>query len=172
MVIECGKPSRAALNLFALTMAAFAVFVAGKRAGQPTGLLDCSFCLEMKPYAPFAAQLEQAGFSGRGTILAGGIVSGNLRVTFPKARVIDLANPDSSWPEPAGEGQCLLVWPASAGTQQAVPQPYLSFLADRLRGQPEAAHRDGTVTAPMLAPAKGEMSLAYRLYDAPNGACR
>jgi hypothetical protein len=41
-----------------------------------------------------------------------------------------------------------------------------------MKGHAEAPFKEGVVVAPMLSPAKGELRLAYRLYDGPNGDCR
>jgi hypothetical protein len=126
----------------------------------------------MRPYSALAAQLRQASYRGEGTILSEDTISGNFRVTFPKARILDTAFPELNWPGPTGEGQCLLVWPLIEGRPKAIPTFYEEFLSDVLHGRLEALHIDGTASAPMLFPAEGEFSLGYRLYDGPNGDCR
>ena len=172
MVVERGRPSDLSINVFALVMAALAVGLGAKRiATQFTGLLSCGLCLEMRPYPQLAAQLGDAGYRGGGTVLASGDIAGNLRVVFPKARVIDPSY--EGWPAPSGEGQCLIVWHESgSGVGVTLPPPYGLYLSDALHGRPEATYADGAVTAPMLAPAEGEFSLGYRLYEEPNGDCR
>jgi 4-amino-4-deoxy-L-arabinose transferase-like glycosyltransferase len=62
------------------------------------------------PYDVLAARVAAAGFTG-GTIAGGeGSAAGNLRLAFPRARVLRLANPDYVPPDRAGGGQCLIVW--------------------------------------------------------------
>jgi hypothetical protein len=62
------------------------------------------------PYDALAAHVAAAGFTG-GTIAGGeGSAAGNLRLWFPGARVLRLANPDYVPPDRAGGGQCLVVW--------------------------------------------------------------
>jgi hypothetical protein len=49
---------------------------------------------------------------------------------------------------------------------------FTPYLAEVLNGDPNAPHRDGIVSAPLLKPAEGVFQLGYRLYDEPNGDCR
>ncbi|MGH6923855.1 MAG: ArnT family glycosyltransferase [Propylenella sp.] len=172
MVIERGRPSDRAIGLFALVMAALAVVVTGKRAvTQFTPLLSCGLCLEYRPYQEIAAQLREAGYAGRGTILAGDTVAGNLRVTFPEARTIDPAYLRVRWPGPSGEGQCLVIWEFYDDAEPGRAY-YLPYLTEAMHGDADALHREGAVSAPMLYPAAGEFRLGYRLYEGPNGDCR
>ena len=57
-------------------------------------------------------------------------------------------------------------------TRDANLRPYQSYLESVLHGRFEASHRDGLLSASMLAPVDGTWQLGYRLYDAPNGDCR
>jgi 4-amino-4-deoxy-L-arabinose transferase-like glycosyltransferase len=87
----------------AVAAAAFVVNIwRGDRLGRPSHL--------NAPYDALAAQVAAAGFT-RGTIAGGeGSAAGNLRLSFPRARVLRIANPDYVPPDPAGGGQCLIVW--------------------------------------------------------------
>jgi hypothetical protein len=64
------------------------------------------------------------------------------------------------------------VWRGTGGAGMPLPSAHAAYLRGRLSGEPDAPHSGGTVSAPLLAPAEGEMSLVYRLYDGPNGDCR
>ena len=68
---------------------ALALFVAGKRIAQATGMADCGLCGEWQPYRDLAAQLREAGYRGGGTILSDIGIGGNMRAQFPNARVFD-----------------------------------------------------------------------------------
>ncbi len=174
MVIEAGRPSARALNLFAIVMAALAVAITVERLLQPTGLTDCGLCTEWRPFRSLAADLTDAGYGGAGTIVADGETGGNMRILFPKARVVVPGFPLATWPAPSGEGQCLLLsWDNGDPNARAAILKHLeSYLAGTLGGDPDSAHRDGTLSAPMLKPAEGALGLSYRLYDGPVGDCR
>lgn len=172
MVIERGRPSDRAINIFASVAAVLAVGVTAKRmATQFTEIVDCGLCLEMRPYEDLAEALRQSGYRGAGTILASDTVSGNLRVVFPDAHVIDPAYPEAGWAVNSGESQCMLVWDAYGGDAGDIPQPYAVYLAGALEGRLDAPHEAGVVSAPLAWPAKGQLSLGYWLYDGPNGNC-
>jgi len=87
----------------ALGATAFAVNIwRGDALGRPSPL--------NASYDVLAAHVAAAGFSG-GTIAGGeGSAAGNLRLWFPRARVLRIANPDYVPPDRAGGGQCLIVW--------------------------------------------------------------
>lgn len=171
MLIERGRPSGRTIALFAMIMAAFVVFVVGKRTGMAAGSVDCGLCLEMQPYDRLAQQLRQAGYSGTGTII--GAVGANLRPTFTEARIIDPAYAASAWPAPSGNGPCLVVWPGPVRDGRiVVPPAYASYIETTLQGSLDAPHQDGVISAPMHPPAQGEVNLRYRLYAGPNGDCR
>jgi 4-amino-4-deoxy-L-arabinose transferase-like glycosyltransferase len=173
MVIERGRPSPRAVNLFAVTMAALAMFVGVKRvATVHTPLLSCGLCIEERPYGALADQLRHAGYEGGGTILSSDLTAGNLYAQFPRARVIDPTYPSAAWPEPEGEGQCLLVSEVYNEDLRRSLAHFEGYLGEVLGGHFDAPHRDGLVSAPMLPPAEGSFALGYRLYEGPNGACR
>jgi 4-amino-4-deoxy-L-arabinose transferase-like glycosyltransferase len=164
MTIERRRPSDRMVGLFALVMVAATVFVAGKRVAEVAGFTECSLCMASKAYPVIAAQLEQAGYDGSGTVLVSGEMAGNLRVVFPDARIIDPAYAESSWPAPQGDGLCLLAWRASSDAE-AVPASYAAYLTQAMGGAPDAPHSDGSASS-------NDLDLRYRLYPEPNGACR
>jgi 4-amino-4-deoxy-L-arabinose transferase-like glycosyltransferase len=117
------------VNLFALSLVGLAVIVptavAIKYVVDP---LRHSKAYYNVPYAAFAAQIKEAGFTG-GTIIGdwfGYPLAGNFRPYFPNARIINLLD----WqlvptkgkkldryltpPPPDAKGQCLLLWTPTA----------------------------------------------------------
>jgi 4-amino-4-deoxy-L-arabinose transferase-like glycosyltransferase len=174
LIVAAGRPSDRSISVFALLLVALAVFVAGKRIAQATGLASCGLCGEWQPYRDLADQLRQAGYQGGGTVLTDLATGGNLRVQFPGARVLDPLYPLASGPRGAGDGQCLILFGDSQDelAHQASLGRFASYLAGPLSGSLDAPHRAGVVSAPMLPPAKGSLGLAYRLYEGPDGDCR
>lgn len=174
MLIERGRPSARALQLFALVMAALVVFVAGKRLTLLKDAGDCGICLEWRPYGVFAEQISQAGFAGEGTILTDGVIGGNMRTHFPNARIIVPTDAPESLPAPSGTIQCLLIWPAEEDIEIGETSlPHLeAHLVNAQQGTAEAPHQDGTAAAPMHEPVDRTFRIHYRLYDEPNGDCR
>ncbi len=174
IVVEAGRPSRRAVGLYALVMAALAVESAGDRILQRFGITDCGLCQEWRPYPALADALRDAGYDGSGTILTDGETGGNLRGHFPDARIVDPRYPIGTWPAPSGEGQCLII-SVDGGVPDrlaATMQGYEAYLSQTLGGDPAAPHRDGAVSAPMPKPLAGRMELGYRLYGGPVGDCR
>lgn len=175
MLVERGRPALLAVNAFA---AALALLVAGTLAARVVvylrGADHCGTCRNMMPVEALADQLESAGFSGAGTILAGGFhLGGNMRMTFPGARVIDVDYPVSVWPEPRGTGSCLVVWNAGdGGAESTAAEDYVSAYLPKLGGDPDASHREGVVSALMYGTKTRYYRLGYRLYPEPVGDCR
>ena len=129
----------------------------------------------MVPFEALAEELRAAGFSGRGTIVSEGMhISGNMRVLFPAARIVDAYFPVAEWPPAAGRAQCLLLWQERQDSRQTgrAADKVRAYLAQALGGVPEAPHRAGTASANMFGSATRQYRLSYRLYDAPNGDCR
>jgi hypothetical protein len=85
------------------------------------------------PFEAIARQLGEGGFR-QGTIVAETtFLGGNLRLTFPQARVL---TPELTIGLQAGHGaagQCLVVW--NGQERQPLPPPLRSFLQHTLSGQ-------------------------------------
>lgn len=82
------------------------------------------------PHAALAMQLARTGFS-QGTIVAGDEhIGGNLRVAFPKARVVAMNYGFYVPPTPEQQGQCLLVWNPDKGPQMR--EQLIGFAKERL----------------------------------------
>jgi 4-amino-4-deoxy-L-arabinose transferase-like glycosyltransferase len=117
-----GWLARGLLATALLVMVAFVASIyRGDWLGRPSHLTT--------PYDALAARLTGAGFTG-GTIAGGdGPIAGNLRLAFPRARVVRLPNPDYL-PPPSGGGQCLIVWEKERG--DGVPDEIRQWLATAL----------------------------------------
>jgi hypothetical protein len=176
MLIERGRPSARAVNAFALIlMLLVSGALAARIAVYLRGADHCGSCRNMMPVEALAAELRAAGFTGSGTILAGGFhIGGNMRVAFPAARVVDPAYPQSTWPSPRDKGGCLLLWQEhdDPAMSVAVPRDLLAYLADKLDGEVDAPHRNGVASAPMFGSETRLYRLAYRLYEDALGDCR
>jgi hypothetical protein len=177
MLVERGRPSSRALNVFAVVLLVLALAVPFERLLADRlykGPENCWPCKIRAPFGPLAAELRASGYDGQGTILADTMSSGgNLRVQFPDARVIVPQFPLDSWPAAAGEGPCLIVWPAGEGEPVApFPQQQASYLVDALRAETDRSHREGVVSAPYFGDKANLYRMAYRLYPASNGDCR
>jgi 4-amino-4-deoxy-L-arabinose transferase-like glycosyltransferase len=111
-----------------LAAAAVAVAVAfpasvlrGDFLGKPSRLTT--------PYPEVARDLAAAGFA-QGTLIADdGALGGNLRLWFPRARVIRLTNPDYV-PATRGGGQCLVAW--EKAPVDRVPDDIRDWIRDAL----------------------------------------
>jgi hypothetical protein len=174
LIIEAGRPSDRSLKVFALVLAALAIFVTGKRIAHATGQLSCGVCVEWRPHGALASQLTDAGFKGDGTVLTDLETGGNMRVYFPRARIIDPTYPLAIRRVPTDAGQCLVLYgeDGDARHREASLQRYESYLEGFLGGRGDAPHREGVASAAMLPPATGILRLGYRLYETPNGECR
>ncbi len=167
MVVEAGRPAEWAISLFAVVMVALVIFVGGKRIYGTVEANDCGLCAEWQPYDALAAELTDAGYDGRGTIVTHGAIGANMRAHFPHVRVVDPDLPIALWPPASGDGQCLLL-AQNDGKLAGLG----ADLKDALNGDPEAPHRDGALEAPMHPPIGGTFRLSYRLYAGPTGDCR
>jgi 4-amino-4-deoxy-L-arabinose transferase-like glycosyltransferase len=130
-VLAAGGPARrtrlftglALVAAVATLLAPAAQIGAGPRLGQHSRL--------HVPFAGLAAEIRRAGFSD-GTILAGDVfLAGNLRLWFPRARLLTPELPRAG----VGEGRPLLVVWRSGGPDGAPPAK-LERLAARVTGAP------------------------------------
>lgn len=174
LIIEAGRPSERPIRLFALVLAALAIFVAGKRVAPVTGWMSCGVCAEWSPYGRLAKQLVEAGFKGDGTVLTDLGTGGNMRVEFPRARILDPTYPARSPIASPDPGQCLILFGGDGEVHGERHQlaSLERYLVQTLEGRADAPYREGVVVAPMLAPATGTLQYSYRLYNDPNGDCR
>jgi 4-amino-4-deoxy-L-arabinose transferase-like glycosyltransferase len=175
MLIERGRPSPRAINVCAALLAAL---VAGTLAAwivvYRLGADHCGSCRNMAPFRALADDLRSAGFSGTGTIVADGFhTGGNMRVEFPKARVLDPAFPPATWPAARDQGPCLLLWRLrDAGPSERENSYLQGYLEERLHASPDAPHRNGVVSGLMFGSKTRQYRMAFQLYDAPAGDCR
>jgi hypothetical protein len=175
MLIERGKPAKRAIDIYASLLSVLVVGTLGARIGvYLIGADHCGACRNMAPFEALAGDLQQAGFSGQGTILVDGFhIGGNMRVTFPDARIVDAGSPARIWPAPEGSGQCLLLWQERDPERTEASRAWLSgYLADELHASPDAPTREGVVSELMFGSKTRLYRLRYALIDGPAGDCR
>jgi lipopolysaccharide core galacturonosyltransferase RgtB len=121
------------------------------------------------PYDTLAARLAAAGFT-HGTLAGGeGPVAGNLRLWFPRARVVRIANPDYLPPGDGG-GQCLIVWEKERS--DPVPVEVREWLAAAL-GATVPPEAPGRVLEALYHHATGQvLRVRYLLLPQGTGRCR
>ena len=125
------------------------------------------------PYDALAAQLAAAGFT-HGTLAGGegpvaGPVAGNLRLWFPRARVVRIANPDYV-PPGGGDGQCLIVWEKERS--DTVPAEVREWLAAAL-GATVPPEVPGRSLEALYHHATGQvLRVRYLLLPQGTGRCR
>jgi 4-amino-4-deoxy-L-arabinose transferase-like glycosyltransferase len=174
MLVERGQPANWAIQLFSIVLIAPALQVPIERLRESLSADDCGLCLQRAEFGHLADELTAAGYQGTGTLIADSFYAGgNLRVEFPRARIIDPRFPLSSWPEPSDNGPCLLVWQAAAASPLAAgASRQTAYLADVLHGDPSASHRDGEVSVAFHNADVPPYRMRYRLFDQPIGDCR
>jgi 4-amino-4-deoxy-L-arabinose transferase-like glycosyltransferase len=116
--------------------------VAGRIWSYETHAAGCKHCREYWPMPRYADAFRQAGFLG-GTIAAPEVgLAGNLRLSFPDARVVTPQAPARAFGPPV-PGECLIVWRGDGNVPQRlrtyVTQTYGAKLEDRaMQGDVEA----------------------------------
>jgi hypothetical protein len=172
MLVEQGGQPVHGVRPYAITLAAIAVVALAARIGIHVAGADyCrGACRTFIPFEELGKGLREAGFQGRGTIVVRGVhIAGNLRVLFPKARVMDTSYPPRTWPRPSGTGQCLAVWTPERGGAGEIVDAYLE---NELGVGRNAPSREGALN-PLMQRSRGRTyHLLYRLYDGPQGDCR
>lgn len=152
---------------YALAMAAVAVIAVAARL--VVHIVCPGACRALIPFEEVAQSLRRAGFAGTGTILVAEFhLGGNLRVQFPKARVIDIGFPPRVWPAAPGQGQCLLVWPA----RSSIANAFDDYLVRELAVSATTPRREGSITVAVPATRARSYQVFYRLYAGSPGECR
>jgi 4-amino-4-deoxy-L-arabinose transferase-like glycosyltransferase len=172
MLVEQGAAPAQAIRPYAMTLAAVAAVALAARVGIHLAGADyCrGVCRTLVPFQDIAGGLRAAGFRGQGTIVArSDHAGGNLRVQFPRARVMETGYPPRVWPKPRGSGQCLAVWTAEGTSGRDGVEAYLTR---ELGVGRQASQREGAITALMQGSRTRNYTLYYRLYDGPQGECR
>ncbi len=139
----------------------------------------CGKCEHHMPYKTLAADLKKNGFRN-GTIFAYWHpypIAGNLRIAFPKARVISAKHPmaiapihASARPSAGSVGQCLLIWSGAAQGSQA--SNTISLAKRYLNVEPKDIGKASTVQARLPTGTKKEFQLGYVLMTPGRGRCR
>jgi len=171
MLVEGGQASERALSLYARALVGVVVVALVARVVVQATCPGA--CRTLVPFAEVARELRAAGFAGTGTIVVSDFhLGGNLRVEFPRARVIDIGYPSAAWPAASGQGQCLALWPVKADVERAIE----SYLNRELDVPVDVPRRGGEVIVALhglLNSAKTRnYHLVYRLYEASQGKCR
>jgi 4-amino-4-deoxy-L-arabinose transferase-like glycosyltransferase len=171
MLVERGRASERALSLYGGLIAGIVVVALAARILVQAACPGA--CRTLVPFDAVAQALRTAGFNGAGTIVVSDFhLGGNLRVKFPRARLLDIGYPPRVWPAVSGQGQCLVLWPAKASAEQA----FDLYLSRELGVPADSPRREGEVTVPLnglLHSAKTRTyRLIYRLYEPSQGDCR
>jgi 4-amino-4-deoxy-L-arabinose transferase-like glycosyltransferase len=171
MLVERGRASDRALNLYAHAIAAVAVVAVVARILVQVACPGA--CRALVPFQDVAQHLGAAGFGGSGTIVVSDFhVGGNMRVQFPHARVVEISYPPRVWPPPSGHGQCLVLWPGKGNMDGALD----AYLSRELGVPTDARRREGEMVIPLPVLMPGSKTRAYRLfyrlYEESQGDCR
>lgn len=154
-----------------------AVAVGARLYRYAEGADECGKCREFAPFANLATDLRAAGFDD-GTIIADGMhVGGNLKMTFPRSRVIDPAFPLDLWPSrndlrEEKEGMCLLVWRDDRPDAKARLDMVRRFASDELGVPATSARENGRVEAMLYRSSDRSYALGFELIRENAGGCR
>jgi len=135
----------------------------------------CGKCEHHMPYEVLAADLKKAGFQG-GTIFAYWHpypIAGNLRIAFPKSRVISAKHPSAMPPlqtKSSTTSQCLLVWSGAAQGPQA--NNTIRLAKQHLNVSVNSKAIAKTVDAQLRVGTKKKFILGYVLLKTGLGNCR
>jgi lipopolysaccharide core galacturonosyltransferase RgtB len=122
------------------------------------------------PFEALAHQLEAAGFR-RGMILAENtFIGGNLRLTFPHARVLTPELTTGLQGIARETGQCLVVW--DGNNRQPLPEPLQQFLEKELQAQLPRGYVPGYAEAGLRHSHERVFRLGFLLLPAGLGKCR
>jgi 4-amino-4-deoxy-L-arabinose transferase-like glycosyltransferase len=175
MLLERGGTSVVRSNKYFVAVGVVVVATFFARVGiYAAGADYCrGACRAFVPFEELAARLRDAGFGGKGSIVASDFhIGGNLRVQFPDARLLQIGYPSRVWPGSSSMGQCLAVWTGSLEASDRMRGRVDSYLVKELGVSVGAPRREGAVSAPMLGSVVRTYRLFFALYDGPQGECR
>ena len=135
--------------------------------------LDCKKCNMFIPYADLAAQIRAGGFTG-GTIVAldyPNQIGGNLRVYFPKSRIVDRRFLPFRPPARTSTGDCLVVWNTAIGPLADVKLGLIVSTAARFGTRFRTDEPVYFAEAPMARSGGRTVRLAYLLVRENKGRC-
>jgi hypothetical protein len=122
------------------------------------------------PFEALAHQLAAAGFE-RGMIVAENtFIGGNLRLTFPSARVVTPELTTGLQGSPREAGQCLVVWDGKP--RQPLPDPLQRFLEKDLQAQLPGSQLPRYAEARLKHSHQQMFRLGFLLFPAGLGECR
>jgi len=171
MLVERGQAADRALSIYGVLLATTVVIALAARILVQAACPGA--CRTLVPFQAVAEELRAAGFAGTGTIVASDFhLGGNLRLHFPRARLIDIGYPPRVWPAPSGQGQCLVLWPLKASMEGTFDR----YLSRELGVPVDAPRREGEVNVRLPSLLGGAKTrsyrLLYRLYEPSQGDCR
>jgi 4-amino-4-deoxy-L-arabinose transferase-like glycosyltransferase len=171
MLVERGQATERALSRYALALGGVVIIALAARILVQAACPGA--CRTLVPFQEVAQALRAAGFSGTGTIVVSDFhLGGNLRVEFPRARLLDIGYPPRVWPAVSGQSQCLVLWPPKPDVERA----FDAYLSRELGVPADAPRREGEVNVPLRDLLHGAKTrtyrLVYRLYEASQGDCR
>ncbi len=162
------------LNQYAGILLAVAVLaIAGRWGEYWNEPRNCGQCRAHLPIAELADDIRQAGYGGHGTILVDDHhLGGNLRVQFPRSRVVNIQFPLRYWPDPASaDGDCLFVAAVvEAEPAQSLFTPFVEYANSRLSALLAAPTMERSVDLHILGSDTRTRRYQYRLYKGGPGS--
>jgi hypothetical protein len=119
------------MQYYAASLATFVGLCAVLWYATPfAGAWVCGKCRLFDPYAMLAERISETGFRN-GTIFSEDeYISGNLRLRFPRARIITMQYPFYVPPLSNDAAQCLVVW--NTKRSEPIPAMMVEFMKTRL----------------------------------------
>jgi len=140
-----------------------------------SGPAFCARCRMQTPYPTLADEIRALGFEGRGTLVAGDInLAGNMRVSFPEARILSPHFSHFIPPPKEENGQCVVVWHANPSAWETVAlSEMLAQLGVTLPPQAQIPR----LTLPIPKPARIEVpvktiEMQVQVFAGPQGSCK
>lgn len=135
----------------------------------------CKQCRMQAPYPSVAEIVREAGYDGRGTIVAGdNYVAGNFHVQFPEARVVSSRYPEFAPPPGPGTGPCLVIWHEGMGWSNRTR--FEDYLATNEITLPPEDQIPLTVVevphTPRIIMPNRTIEMRFVLFPGPVGTCR
>lgn len=135
----------------------------------------CKQCRMQAPYPSVAEIVREAGYDGRGTIVAGdNYVAGNFHLQFPEARVVSSRYPEFAPPPGPGTGPCLVIWHEGMGWENRTR--FEDYLAANDIVLPPEDQIPLTVVevphTPRIIMPNRTIEMRFVLFPGPVGTCR
>jgi lipopolysaccharide core galacturonosyltransferase RgtB len=122
------------------------------------------------PFEALARQFEAAGFRSGMVVAENTFIAGNLRLTFPHARVLTPELTTGLQVAARETGQCLVVW--DGNNKQPLPEPLQQFLEKELQAQLPGSQAPSYAEARLRHSHQRVFRLGFLLLPAGLGECR